>query len=125
VVLVSFTLAGYGGYLLSLHTLTHLSRAKGSLRPFGSRIGLRPAAFVGGLVFTMSPFHMAHLLGHMQVFSMIWPPFYVLWLLRTLQPPSPSRRGAGGEVRNVAITCLFLILATLVDWYHTLYLLLF
>jgi hypothetical protein len=129
VVLVSFTLAGYGGYLLSLHTLTHLSRAKGSLRPFGSQAELLPAAFVGGLIFTMSPFHMAHLLGHMQVFSMIWPPFYVLWLLRTLEPwLSPSAREGSTlpkKGRDVGLTCLFLILATLVDWYHTLYLLIF
>ncbi|MBE7552243.1 MAG: hypothetical protein HS126_14335 [Anaerolineales bacterium] len=116
VVLASFTLAGYGGYLLSLYALTQLN--------FPIK-GARPAAFVGGLVFTMSPFHMAHLLGHMQVFSMIWPPFYVLWLLRTLKLPSPERRGAGGEVRDVILSCLFLILATLVDWYHTLYLLIF
>jgi hypothetical protein len=81
VVLVSFTLAGYGGYLLSLDTLARLGFPASELRA---------AAFVGGLVFTMSPFHMAHLLGHMQVFSMIWPPFYVLWLLRTLQPPLPN-----------------------------------
>ncbi len=119
VVLVSFTLAGYGGYLLSLYALTQLKFPA---------TGARPAAFVGGLVFTMSPFHMAHLLGHMQVFSMIWPPFYVLWLLRTLTPPpTPPLKGKGsrGEVRDVFLSCLFLILATLVDWYHTLYLLIF
>lgn len=132
VVLASFTLAGYGGYLLSLYTLSQLK--------FPAGIG-RPAAFVGGLVFTMSPFHMAHLLGHMQVFSMIWPPFYVLWLLRTLtannknsvvvgQCPTTTEaifKGEGGKrgVRDVMLTCLFLILATLVDWYHTLYLLIF
>jgi len=116
VVFVSFTLAGYGGYLLSLHTLTRLNL------PVPKGQGLRPAAFVGGLVFTMSPFHMAHLLGHMQVFSMIWPPFYILWLLRTLE----SEQAAGrGQWRDAAISCLFLILATLVDWYHTLYLLIF
>ncbi|GIK41495.1 MAG: hypothetical protein BroJett011_53280 [Chloroflexota bacterium] len=119
VVLASFTLAGYGGYLLSLYALTQLKFPA---------TGARPAAFVGGLVFTMSPFHMAHLLGHMQVFSMIWPPFYVLWLLRTLTPPpTPPLKGKGrwGEVRGVFLSCLFLILATLVDWYHTLYLLIF
>lgn len=114
VVLVSFTLAGYGGYLLALDTLTRL-RFTGP--------GLRPAAFVGGLIFTMSPFHLAHLLGHMQVFSMIWPPFYVLWLMRTLHPLPMD--GGRREVRNIALACLFLILATLVDWYHTLYLLIF
>lgn len=112
VVFFSFGLAGYGGYLLSLYTLTRLN--------FPARMGLRPAAFVGGLIFTMSPFHLAHLLGHMQVFSMIWPPFYILWLLRTLEPER-----AGYPWRDIALTCLFLILATLVDWYHTLYLLIF
>ncbi|HXV97292.1 MAG TPA: hypothetical protein VEC93_02645, partial [Anaerolineae bacterium] len=123
VVLVSFVLAGYGGYLLSLYTLTQF-------KCFPSA-GLRPAAFAGGLVFTMSPFHMAHLLGHMQVFSMIWPPFYVLWLLRILQPwaslpqTSPPASHLRGEGKNIAIACLFLVLATLVDWYHTLYLLIF
>src|SRR5262245_5348167 len=77
VVFFSFVMAGYGAYLLCLYTL---SRFYPGERPW------RGAAFVGGVVFTMSPFHMAHLLGHMQVFSMIWPPFYVLWLLRTLDP---------------------------------------
>ena len=119
VVLVSFTLAGYGGYLLSLDMLRRLH--------WPVKRGLRPAAFVGGLIFTMSPFHMAHLLGHMQVFSMIWPPFYILWLLRTLEPWSdrPALIITSRHWRNIALTGLFLILATLVDWYHTLYLLLF
>jgi hypothetical protein len=116
IVFFSFVFAGYGGYLLSLHTLSRLN--------LPGRQGLRLSAFVGGLIFTMSPFHMAHLLGHMQVFSMVWPPFYVLWLLRTLKPwatPQSPRY----SLRDAALTCLFLILATLVDWYHTLYLLIF
>jgi hypothetical protein len=117
VVLLSFGLAGYGGYLLCLHTLSRL-------HPPGR--GLTGAAFVGGLIFTMAPFHMAHLLGHMQVFSMIWPPFYVLWLLRTLEPwARPGRPPSPRLWRNIALSALFLGLATLVDWYHTLYLLLF
>lgn len=117
VVLAGFTLAGYGTYLLALFTLAQI---------FPRRRGLRPAAFVAGLIFTMSPFHMAHLLGHMQVFSMIWPPFYIWALLRALQPwqpagsPSPAR-----QWRSAACASLFLGLATLVDWYHTLYLLMF
>ncbi len=116
VVFLSFVLAGYGAYLLSLYTLT---------RFFPACRGLRLAAFVGGLVFTMSPFHMAHLLGHMQVFSMIWPPFYVLWLIRTLDPWTVSNNPPPRQWRNAAISSLFLILASLVAWYHTLYLLIF
>lgn len=116
VVFVSFVLAGFGAYLLSLYTLTRL---------FPGAPGLRLAAFVGGLVFTMSPFHMAHLLGHMQVFSMIWPPFYVLWLLKTLEPWAASPEPPARQWRNAAISALFLVLASLVAWYHTLYLLIF
>lgn len=117
VVLLSFVLAGFGGYLLSLYTL-------GQILP--RRPGLRAAAFVGGLIFTMSPFHMAHLLGHMQVFSMIWPPFYILWLLRTLRPwATPGDAPPPRQWRDAALSCLFLVLATLVDLYHTLYLLMF
>lgn len=117
VVLVSFALAGFGAYLLALYSLSRI---------FPAGRGQRAAAFVAGLIFTMSPFHMAHLLGHMQVFSMIWPPFYILWLLKTLCPWQPPSAAPPPRLwRNAAITCLFLILATLVDWYHTLYLLLF
>ena len=115
VVFFSFVFAGYGGYLLSLYTLSQTN--------LSGQTAIRLAAFAGGLVFTMSPFHMAHLLGHMQVFSMVWPPLYILSLIRTLQPR------AGGPGRNTwrdsALACLFLILATLVDWYHMLYLLIF
>jgi hypothetical protein len=116
VALFSFVMAGYGGYLLALHSLSQF-------HPTGA--GLRPAAFVGGLVFTMSPFHLAHLLGHMQVFSMVWPPFYGLWLLLTLQPWSTDLTLPPRPWRKIALASLFLILATLVDWYHTLYLLMF
>ena len=117
VVITSYVMAGYGGYLLSLHTLTRFS-------PAGSR-SLRLAAFVGGLVFTMSPFHMAHLLGHMQVFSMTWPVFYVLWLLRTLKPWATTDAPSPHLWRDIILCAFFLFLATLVALYHTLYLLIF
>ena len=38
----------------------------------------RLAAFAAGVIFTFSPFHIAHLLGHMQVISLEWIPFYAL-----------------------------------------------
>jgi len=131
VVLVSFTLAGYGGYLLSLYVLSQVTepslQADVPTRRF--------AAFVGGVIFTMSPFHFAHLLGHMQVFSLIWPPFYALWLIRTLNVVDNSSHYRVSNpimacfttlpYRHIALCTLFLILATLVDWYHTLYLLIF
>ncbi|RME43497.1 MAG: hypothetical protein D6796_13015, partial [Caldilineae bacterium] len=115
VVFFHFVLAGYGVYLLARYTM--------------ARLGFRDAraalaAFIGGAIFTFSPFHMAHLLGHMQVLSLTWPPFYVLWLLRLLNrwrsdPAAPLPR------RDLALCGLFLAFTTMVDWYQTLYLLLF
>lgn len=119
VVFMSYITSGYGGYLLALHTLTRSF-------PAGTR-SLRLSAFVGGLVFTMAPFHMAHLLGHMQVFTMTWPPFYVLWLLRTLEPwaTATTNTPPARLRRDIVLTALFLLLATLVALYHALYLLIF
>ena len=107
VVLFSFAMGGYGAYLLALHVL----RAwRGD--------GVQAAAFLAGVVFSFSPFHFAHLLGHMQVLSLEWLPFYVLYLLRAWQ--SPQRRW--GDALKAG---LFLVLTGLCDWYYVLYLLLF
>ena len=70
-VLLSFTLGGLGAYLLARYVLG----------PGSSRL----AAFAAGVIFTFSPFHIAHLLGHMQVISLEWIPFYALYLLKTVQ----------------------------------------
>ena len=78
-------------------------------------------AFLAGLIYTLSPFHMAHLLGHMQVMSLEWLPFYVLYLLRALQR---SRRREPW-LRSALLAGLFLTMAGLCDWYFVLYLFLF
>ena len=70
-VLFSFTLGGLGAYLLARYILG----------PGSSRL----AAFAAGVIFTFSPFHIAHLLGHMQVISLEWIPFYALYLLKTVR----------------------------------------
>ena len=70
-VLFSFTLGGLGAYLLARYVLG----------PGSSHL----AAFAAGVIFTFSPFHIAHLLGHMQVISLEWIPFYALYLLRTVE----------------------------------------
>jgi hypothetical protein len=122
VVFFHFILAGFGVYLLALYTLTRLG--------IGSPPQRRWAAFAAGVIFTFAPFHMAHLLGHMQVFSLTWPPFYILWLLRTVDRWQIANRQsthgrAGLSVTDLFLTGLFLVFATMVDWYQTLYLLLF
>jgi hypothetical protein len=74
VLLSSFVLAGYGAFLLC-HYLT----------------GSRWASFVGGAVFAFSPYHFAHLLGHMNLVSLQWIPFFVLLLLKAVDQPALGR----------------------------------
>lgn len=108
VVLFSFTVAGYGATILSLDVL-HRAGARPGRRLWASSV-------VAGAIFTFAPFHFAHLLGHMQVFSLQFIPFYVLYLLRSLS----ARRGI--SYRDAILAALFLILAGLCDWYAVLYL---
>lgn len=74
VMLSSFVLAGYGAFLLC-HYLT----AK------------RWPSLVGGAVFAFSPYHFAHLYGHMNLTSLQWIPFYVLLLLKAFDLPGHGR----------------------------------
>ncbi len=122
VVLLSWTLAGYGMFLLTRWLIGveghgH-SFAPGSWRAFVADF---VPPFLAGLIFTLSPFHMAHLLGHMQVMSLQWIPFYVLFLARSLL----NSRRRQPWLRSTLLAALFLIFAGLCDWYFVLYLLLF
>ncbi len=110
VVLFSFAVGGLGSYLLGRYALR---RAPEPARTWG--------AFLAGAIYTFSPVHFAHLLGHMQVFSLEWIPFYVLYLWRGVDR---AREGALTP-RDVALPALFLILTGLCDWYFVLYCLLF
>ena len=64
---------------------------------------------------------MAHLLGHMQVMSLEWMPFYILYLLRATQ----RQRTGKPWLRDSLLAGLFLVLVGLCDWYFVLYLFLF
>ncbi len=108
VVLFSFVIGGYGTYLLALHIMKA-----------GARVSDHLIAFLAGIVFTFSPFHFAHLLGHMQVISLEWLPFYALMLVKSLT--SEKVRLAS----HIGLPLLFLVLAALCDWYFALYLLIF
>jgi hypothetical protein len=107
VVLFSFAMGGFGAYLLGRHTLG----TDGAILP----------AFAAGVIFSYSPFHFAHLLGHMQVISLEWIPFYALYLLRAVQ--GATRRAP--IRRDVPLAALFLALIGLCDFYYVLYCLFF
>jgi hypothetical protein len=98
-VVVSFALGGYCTFLLASDHMEEKS-----------------AAFVAGMIFTFSPFHLWHANGRMQLVAIQWLPLYILFLLRTLE-----RRSA----RSALLASLSLLLTSLTDWYYLLYLFLF
>jgi hypothetical protein len=117
-VVFSFALGGFGAYLLARYVLG----------PGSSRL----AAFAAGIIFTFSPFHIAHLLGHMQVISLEWVPFYALYLLRAVQGGAEAgswkleaAKAPRPAWRDALMAAFFLALIALCDWYYVLYCLIF
>jgi hypothetical protein len=117
VVLMSWVLAGYGMFLLARWVILREGRGARGEGRVGAFAGFI-APFVAGLIYTLSPFHMAHLLGHMQVMSLQWMPFYILALLRSLRLAEQGRPWR----RAARWAGLFLIFTGLCDWYFVLYL---
>ncbi|MBI5877388.1 MAG: hypothetical protein HZB53_07040 [Chloroflexi bacterium] len=109
VVIATFVLCGYGAYLLARDTLRRASIDSAALDR---------AAFLAGFIFAFAPVRMAHLLGHMQVLSSEWLPFFALAFLRMERRPEPLGRRA-------ILPALFLALNALCDWYFALYALIF
>ena len=70
VLLGSFVLAGYGTWLLVRDLTGHAG-----------------AAFVAGFAFAFCPYHLGHLLGHMNLASLQWIPLYLWALLRACGAP--------------------------------------
>jgi len=114
VIFFSWAIGGYGVYLL----VRSGEFGVGSGQRVYSAFPTPHSAFVAGAIFTFAPFHMAHLLGHMQVLSLEWIPFYVLYLLKAV---THSRAGKPW-VRHALMAGLFLTLTGLCDWYFVLYL---
>ncbi|MEZ4713052.1 MAG: hypothetical protein R3A44_38035, partial [Caldilineaceae bacterium] len=138
VVFISWVLGGYGMFLLARWLLRgekpppslplegegQITRPRRRISPpyqeragGGSWLEIAPS-FLAGLVYTFAPFHMAHLLGHMQVMSLQWLPFYVLALLHA----ADRRRNGFPWLREVGQAGFFLALVGLCDWYFVLYL---
>jgi hypothetical protein len=99
VVFLSFTLAGIGAYML----LKYLC-------------GNSPAAFAASLIFAYAPYHIGTLKGLMQLISLQWIPFYILFLLK-------ATRERENRQLNIFLAAFFLLLNALTDWYYTLFLL--
>ena len=68
-VLLAFAAGGLGAYLLALATLAP------DPAPRADKPRRFWPAFIAGLIFTFAPYHLAHLLGHMQLIALQWIPF--------------------------------------------------
>lgn len=93
IVLISFVLSGLGSYYLVLYLTRN-----------------RWAAMVAGLVFSLSPYHFLRLeLGHLNLASMQWIPFYLLFFFKYLRE---------GRIRSAWMAVLFMVLNAGCSWYY-------
>jgi hypothetical protein len=100
IIIVSFILGGYGAYRLATY-ITHDKKV----------------SFFAGVVFTFSTYHFAKALADMNLATIQWIPFYMLFLLKMRNEKSP---------KNIAAALIFLILTALMaDLQYILFLALF
>lgn len=100
IVLLSFVLSAYGCYLLANYLVRD-----------------RLAAFIAGLVFSFCPYKFAHLLGHMELISTEWMPFYVFFLIRSVRERA--------VLKNCVLAGISFVLTVLCSYYYAAFLLLF
>ena len=102
IVLLAFILSGYGAYLLIRYLITD-----------------RLSAFIGGMIFAFCPYKFAHLLGHFDLISTEWIPFYVLALLKLT-----NHHKQAGTAPSLSCA-IFLLLTALCAYYYLFYALIF
>jgi hypothetical protein len=85
--ILSFVLAGYGAYRFAYYLTTD-----------------KKASFFSGLVFGFSAYHFAQSWGHLNLFSIEWIPFYLLFLFKMRKEAS---------LKNAFFAVFFLVLAAL------------
>ncbi len=179
-VIFSFVMGGYGTYLLALYVIRQATQvrhepptgqnftAEGAeaaevrknsalsvpLAVDSSSVARKAqlAAFVGGAIFTFSPYHMAHLLGHMQLISLEWIPFYALAVAMQIDKAASSRQTSNvkrqtsnvsdqrssnfqplisnlqsltSNLQSLILPALSLVLVAACDWYYAFYMALF
>ncbi len=95
-ILLSYLLSAWGTYLLAFY-LSHN----------------RVASFIAGLVFMLSPYHFLRIdLGHLNLSTIQWIPFYTLFLLKF---------GQQGSKRAGILAVFFLVFTALNSWYYVVY----
>lgn len=91
----TFTLSGFGAYLLAKYLINNIK-----------------AAFLSGLIFMFCPYHFAHALGHMNLTATGWIPFYVLFLIKMTRENKKT---------NALYAAFFFVLTAMTSNYYLVY----
>jgi len=94
IVILGYALGGFGAYLLAKYFTKNIY-----------------ASYLAGIVFTFSPFHLGHTLGHLNLISLGGIPFYILFLFKFRDTTN---------LRYAVFAALFLLLSTFLgSFYYT------
>jgi hypothetical protein len=97
----AFTFSGYGTYLLLCHVFRQ-KREDGAQDSFT----VHGAAFIGGLVYAFGSYRFIYAaLGHHNFVGSQWIPFYVLFLIRTVNEKSWRNAVLAGLFATLAVLC--------------------
>jgi hypothetical protein len=117
VILFAYVLSGYGGYLLVVYLLARGRRA-GAGRD--GAMARQVAAFVAGAVYAFAASRMIYAaLGHYDMVTAEWFPFYALFFLKTLRQPGYRHAILAGVFAAFALLAemifgVFLLFLTLI-----------
>jgi hypothetical protein len=95
IILQSFPLAGIGAFLFVRYL-----------------VGDSLLAFLGGFIFAFSPYHFAHAQHHVNIGSIQFIPFFVLYFIKAIREDSKA---------SLVLTSIFLILNALCDWNYLIF----
>jgi hypothetical protein len=100
--------------LLQLHTFVLSGLGAFALCRYFTRDSA--TSLVAGFVYAFSPVHYGYALAHMNISSIQFLPFFILYFIRAVRTPA---------TRYVALAAFFFLLNAACSWYHLVYALLF
>lgn len=108
----ALTFSGFGTYLLLRYLLPGQGTTEGR-----RSLAVHAAAFIGGLVYAFSSYRFVYAaLGHHNMVSTEWIPFYTLFLIKTIREGGWRNAVTGGVFATLTLLCepfLGIFLATL------------
>lgn len=94
IVILGYVLGGFGAYLLAKYFTKNIY-----------------ASYLTGIIFTFSPYHLGHTLGHLNLISIGGIPFYILFLFKLRDTTN---------LRYAFVAALFLLVSTFLgSFYYT------